>query len=213
VLGPQAASFTAAAVVNAATFTAGIAPGGIVSIFGSGLASPGAVTTVDVDGEAATLISASSFQINAVLPPDIAPGLHALRVKSPYGTVQQQVNVSAVAPAIFLVGSPPVGAIENQDYSLNGPDNPAARGQVLVVFATGLGAVTKKGQLSSVNTAVTAVVNGVELAVNFAGLTPGFVGLYQVNVPIPAGMVPGLGVSLTLKQGGQMSNTVTVAIQ
>jgi uncharacterized protein (TIGR03437 family) len=91
--------------------------------------------------------------------------------------------------------------------------NPLARGQVLVAFATGLGATTKKGALSSANATVTAVVNGVELPVAFAGLTPGYVGLYQVNIPIPAATVPGLGLSLTLKQGGQVSNTVFVAVQ
>lgn len=212
-LTPQSANFTAAGVVNAATFTAAIAPGGIVSIFGSGLASSAAATTVDIDGEALSVLSSSPFQINAVLPGDVTPGAHALRVTSPFGTVQQQVTVSALAPAIFLVGNPPVGAVENQNGSLNGPANPGARGEVLVVFATGLGAVMKRGQLSSTNATVTAVVNGVELPVNFAGLTPQFAGLYQVNVPIPANSAPGSGISLTLKEGGVLSNTVTVAVQ
>jgi uncharacterized protein (TIGR03437 family) len=134
-------------------------------------------------------------------------------VKSPFGTAQQPVTVSAVAPAIFLVGTPPVGAVENADGSLNGPANPVARGQALVVFATGLGATTKKGSLSVTNATVTVLVNGVESAAIFAGLAPGFIGLYQVNVAIPANSVPGLGVSLTLKQGGQLSNSVNVAIQ
>ena len=213
VLAPQTANFTAAGVVNAATFTAGIAPGGIVSIFGSGLASNGAATSVDIDGEALAVLSASAFQINAVLPADVAQGTHTLRVKSPYGTASQQVTVSAVAPAIFLVGSPAVGAVENQDGSLNSPINPLSRGQVLVVYATGLGATTKHGSLSTVNTTVTAVVNGVELPVQFAGLAPGYIGLYQVNVAMPAGSAPGLGNSLTLKQGGLVSNSVMVAIQ
>jgi uncharacterized protein (TIGR03437 family) len=60
---------------------------------------------------------------------------------------------------------------------------------------------------------VTVVLNGVELPVAFAGLAPGYAGLYQVNVTIPAGTVPGLGISLTLKQGGQVSNSVIVAIE
>jgi uncharacterized protein (TIGR03437 family) len=60
---------------------------------------------------------------------------------------------------------------------------------------------------------VTAVVNGTELPVSFAGLAPGFVGLYQVNIPIPAATPPGSGVSLTLKQGGQISNAVEIALQ
>ena len=212
-LAPATTNVTAGGVVNAATFTEAIAPGGIVSIFGSGLASTAGSTTVDIDGEALTVLSASAFQINAVLPADVTQGSHTLRVKSPFGAAQQPVTVSAVAPAIFLVGTPPVGAVENADGSLNGLSNPAGRGQELVVFATGLGATNKKGSLSVTITTVTVLVNGIESAVDFAGLAPGFVGLYQVNVPIPPNSVPGLGVSLTLKQGGQLSNSVNVAIQ
>ena len=96
---------------------------------------------------------------------------------------------------------------------MNGPANPLPRGQVLVVYATGLGAVTKQGQLSVTAATVTALVNGQEVPVQFAGMAPGYIGLYQVNVPIPAAMAPGLGVSLTLKEGGVLSNTVTVAVQ
>ena len=212
-VGPQDVSFTAGAVVNAATFTSGIAPGGIMTIFGAGLAGPGSATTVDMDGSVATVLWASPFQINAQVPPGIAPGVHTLRVSSLYGVAQQSVSVSAVAPAIFLMGNPSAGAVLNQDFSINGPANPLPRGQVLVVYATGLGAVTRQGQLSVTTAPVTAVVNGQELPVQFAGSAPGYVGLYQVNVPIPTAMPPGLGVSLTLKEGGQLSNTVVVALQ
>ncbi len=212
-VGPQEASFTAGAVVNAATFTSGIAPGGIMALFGTGLSATGSVPTVDMDGTIATVLWASAFQINAQVPPDIAPGVHTLRVRSAYGAAQQSVSVSAVAPAIFMMASPSAGAVLNQDFSMNGPANPLPRGQVLLVYATGLGAVTKQGQLSVTAAPVTALINGQELAVDFAGLAPGYVGLYQVNVRIPAATPPGLGVSLTLKEGGQLSNTVSVALQ
>ena len=156
-----------------------------------------------MDGTGAPVIFASPFQINAQVPPGIAPGVHTLRVSSPYGGAQQSVSVSAVAPAIFQMGSSTAGAVLNQDFSM----------QVLVVYATGLGAVARQGPLSVTVATVTAVVNGQELPAAFAGLAPGYVGLYQVNVPIPAATAPGLGVSLTLKEGGQVSNTVAVALQ
>ena len=73
--------------------------------------------------------------------------------------------------------------------------------------------MTPRGGTSQTNATVTVVVNGVELPVQFAGLAPGFTGLYQVNVAIPAATPPGLGVPLMLKIGGQLSNTVTMAIQ
>jgi uncharacterized protein (TIGR03437 family) len=111
------------------------------------------------------------------------------------------------------VGNPAVGAVVNPDGSLNGPGHPATRGQVVVVYATGLGATSKQGQLSSTITPVTVIFNGQELAAIFAGLTPGTTGEYQVNFVVPAVTPPGLGISLTLKQGGLMSNTVTLALQ
>jgi uncharacterized protein (TIGR03437 family) len=84
---------------------------------------------------------------------------------------------------------------------------------VLQVFATGLGATVKQGQYSVVATPVTAMLDGTELPVSFAGLAPGYVGLYQVNIPIPVATPPGSGVHLTLKQGGQGSNAVEIAFQ
>ena len=48
---------------------------------------------------------------------------------------------------------------------------------------------------------VTVVLNGTELPTAFAGLAPGYIGLYQVNVLIPAATPPGLGIPLTLKSG------------
>jgi uncharacterized protein (TIGR03437 family) len=213
VLGPQDVSFTASGVVNAATFTAGIAPGGIMAIFGNGLARAGSATSVDMDGTAVRLLYTSAFQINAEVPAGMAPGVHTLHIQSAFGGAQQAVTVAAVAPEIFLVGNPAVGALVNQDNSLNGPTNPLPRGKALVIYCTGLGAVTGSGQLSVATTPVTVVVNGAELPAAFAGLTPGYIGLYQVNVIIPAATPPGIGLALTLKQGGQLSNSVGLALQ
>ena len=136
-----------------------------------------------------------------------------MHVASAFGSAQQTVTVSPVAPAIFLIGYPAVGAVVNQNNSLNGPASPLPRGQVLVIYATGLGAVTRQGQLSIAATPVTVMLNGQELPTSYAGLAPGSVGEYQVNVTIPANTPPGLSVPLALKQGGQVSNTVMVALQ
>jgi uncharacterized protein (TIGR03437 family) len=213
-LAPQDVSFSADGVVNAATFVSGIAPGGIISVFGSGLWDASAVTTADIDGAALIVYPVGSgFQINAVVPGSVIPGTHMLTVHSAFGSAQQQVTVSAVAPGIFLVGNPPAGAITNSSFSLIGPTNPLPRGQTAIIFATGLGAVTQNGSVSTANATVAVVLNGVELAVQFAGLAPGFPGLYQVNVAIPTSTPPGLGIPLTLKVGGHLGNVVGVALQ
>jgi uncharacterized protein (TIGR03437 family) len=216
VLATQTAAFTSGGVVNPATFASGIAPGGLMSIFGSGLAgaSSNSATTVDFDGIPAAVLAAMPFQVNAQVPASVTPGQHLLSVHSPFGSASQTVTVSLVAPVIFLLSDGVTGAVENQDGTLNSQANPLSRGQVLVVYATGLGAVTAgNGGLSTVNSAVAAVVNGIELPASYAGLAPGFIGLYQVNIPIPAATPPGSGTPLTLKQGEQISNSVNIALQ
>jgi uncharacterized protein (TIGR03437 family) len=159
------------------------------------------------------LLLATAFQINAQVPAGMAPGVHTIHVQSAFGSAQQQVTVAAVSPGIFIVGNPPVGAMTNANYSLIGPSNPLPRGQALVIFATGLGDVTQSGQLSLTNSAVTVVLNGTEIPTFFAGLAPGFTGLYQVNVTIPAATPPGLAIPLTLTVGGVQSNSVVVSVQ
>jgi uncharacterized protein (TIGR03437 family) len=212
-LEAAAASFTPETVVNAATFAPGIAPGGIVSIFGAGLSGAGTTTTVDIDGANAAILFASPFQVNAVVPAGVTSGPHAIRLKSAFGSAQQTVTVSAVAPGIFTMGSPDAGAILNPNNTLNSPASPVSRGQYLSIYVTGLGAVVAQGSLFATTTPVTVVVGSLELSATFAGLAPGFIGLYQVNVVLPASMPPGLSIPLYLKQGGQASNQVLVSIQ
>jgi uncharacterized protein (TIGR03437 family) len=211
-LSSQDLTVLANGVVNAATFTAGIAPGGLFSVFGAGLAGPGVETIVSIDGSAAQVVAATPFQINAQLPPDVVPGPHTLRLQSAFGVFEQPVEVVAHAPAIFVLGDGR-GALVNQDGKINGPTAPLTRGQVLVIYCTGLGAVTRQGALSAVTDRVTAVLGGTELPVSFAGLTPGFVGLYQVNVTIPTTTPPGIDLPLGLRQAGEESNAVPVSVQ
>ena len=217
---PQAAAFSAAAVLNAATFVQGIAPGGLFSIFGAGLFGPSADTTVSFGGEQAPLTLKSVFQLNGQVPADLAPGSYPVTIQSAWGSATQSVNVSLTAPGIFVVssettpsGNRTVGAVINQDGTLNDLGTPAHRGDVLTVYCTGLGAVQQQDSLYVTVNPVTVLLNATELPVQYAGLTPGFIGLYQVNVPIPGGTAPGSSLSLTIKAGGVVSSTVNVAIQ
>jgi uncharacterized protein (TIGR03437 family) len=214
-IASQDVAVQAGGIVGAATFTPGIAPGGAASIFGSGLSGAGKNTMLDLDGTSMRVIFATPFQLNAEVPPGTTPGAHTLHIQSAYGTAAQTVTVSAVAPGIFMVGNPPVAAVTNAAGGLVVPSNPLARGQTVTVWATGLGAVTASGNLSVTSSTVTAVVGGVELPVQFAGLAPGFLGLglYQVNVLIPTSTPPGLNVPFALKIEGQLSNAVSLAIQ
>ncbi len=208
----QTLTIRAEQVVNAASFSRLLAPGGLVSIFGAGLAASATPPTVEVDGVAAVISFASPFQINAQIPPSTAPGTSTLRLRSPFGTVDQPVTVSLVAPAVFTLGVG-VGAIVNQDEQINSPFAPASRGQVIVVYGTGFGATRAQGALQVASTPMTATLSGRPLTVNYAGLTPGFIGLYQANLLIPNDLPPALDYQLVLRQATVDSNPVNVAVQ
>jgi len=232
VLTPQDVTLTAAGIVNAATLAAGIAPGGLMTILGSGLAGPGAESVVEVNGMTAKVVTRSPFQINAQVPPDLPPGSYAVRVQSPYGASEQMVEVRATAPAIYIVSRDlvqPRGVVVNQDGKVNAPLTPGKRGQTLTIYCTGLGAVAPRGTQFAAQNPVTVILNNVEIQPTFAGLAPvseppliaqqsgsglaAEVGLYQVDVTIPLGMPPGIDLPVSLRQAGGDSNTVFVAVQ
>ena len=127
-------------------------------------------------------------------------------------------------PTIFTVdqsGSGP-GVITDAQGALINASNPAQRGQVVVVYATDLGPtdppvttgeITPVSTLASVVNSVTATIGGVPAVVEFAGLTPGFIGLYQVNARITQNAPLGDQVELYLEQNEVRGNTVTLVIR
>jgi uncharacterized protein (TIGR03437 family) len=202
-------SLTPGGVVNAASLTADFAPGGLVSIYGAGF---GGSAAVQVNGAPAAVLATFPFQVNAQIPPDAVSGTATLSVASANGSAQQTIVVHDVAPAIFST-APGQAAIANQDTLLNTPSNPAVRGSEIVIYGTSFGAVSSAGDLSPAVMPASAVIGGVEIPAEFAGLTPGSIGLYQANVILPTTLPPGLFLPLYIKQGTATSNTVTVAVQ
>ena len=219
-LAPQDVTLTPAGIVNPATLSAGIAPGGLMAIFGGGLAGPGADSIVTVNGATARVVTSSPFQINAEVPPDLPPGTYAVRVQSPYGASEQTVEVRATAPTIYLVSGDLAlsrGVISNQDGTVNAPLTPGKRGQAVTIYCTGLGAVSLQGDVTAAQFAaqapVTVVLNKVEIQPAFAGLVPDQIGLYQVKLTIPVATPPGIDLPVLLRQAGGDSNTAFVAVQ
>ncbi len=134
-----------------------------------------------------------------------APGLFATNQA---GTGQGAIRINGVVSI-----AAPVGAF---------PDSrPAKRGEIIQLYGTGLGTVANRPStgfpasttvLSRTLTDPTATLGGNPAPVQFSGLAPGSVGLYQVNVTIPADAVTGDAVPVQITIGGILSNTVTVAI-
>ncbi len=209
---PATPQFTAAAIVNAASFTPALAPGGLFTIFGSGLTQGAMPVSIQIGGEEATVIAASPFQVSGQVPPDLEPGSYQMTLSSPRGSNTQLVTIQRVAPAIFQLPNQ-YGAILNQNGTVNSPDNPAQRGQAIVIYTTGLGVVSRQRNLDIVQDPPAVVIEGTELQPFFAGLSPGFIGLYQINVSLPSAIAPGLTLTVIVRQNDITSNPVELAVQ
>jgi uncharacterized protein (TIGR03437 family) len=99
--------------------------------------------------------------------------------------------------------------------------NPAARGETVVLYMTGLGPVSNtpaSGVAASLTVLSPTVIvpqvtiGGFVASVAFSGLTPGFIGLYQVNVQVPAAVASGL-LDVSVQANGVTSNTAKLAVQ
>jgi uncharacterized protein (TIGR03437 family) len=221
----------AAAVVNAASMLAGpVAPGEIVSIFGTGLGpdagaigaygAGGLLSTalggveVRFAGVSAPLFYVQAGQINAQVPYETASGAAQVEVYYRAELVgEADVQVAAASPAIFPV-------LVNQDGWINCPSAPAARGEIVVFYATGEG-LTATGDVTGQPAAppyaqprlpVTVTVGGVNAETLYAGSAPGFVGVMQVNIRVPGGVAPGQA-AVQLSVGGFASPAVTVWVE
>ena len=222
-------------LTNAASYTPTVAPGELISIFGAGLAAAPASATqlplpaqlsgaqVTVNGVAAPLLYASPQQLNLQIPFETQSGIANVQVSSSEGTSTMTVQVAATAPAIFALnqqGTGPGAILHGTTYQVVTDSNPAAAGQIISIFCTGLGAVNPPAQTGAVppdppSQAVAAVqvsIAGVTVQPLYAGVAPGYPGLYQINAQLPPGTPPGAQ-PLTVIQNGSTSNTVTLAVR
>jgi len=233
-----------AGVVHGASFTPNgpVAPGSIVSIFGTSLADqtilsstlplPNALagTSVTIGGRTLPLLYVSEKQINAQLPFGLLPNITEQLVvtRDDMISAPEPVAVVAAEPGVFTVNQSGVGPAVVTAVHTDGTQNPvdanhpAQAGDVLEIYCTGLGEVNPRAVAgfpiplqpeSIVVDTVTATIGGINAPVQFAGATSGFVGLYQVNVAVPSGIPPSATTPLVLTQGGLNSRTVTIATQ
>lgn len=221
----------ALAVSNAASGNAGaVAPGSLASIYGSDLAASTAnagifpiptvlgSATVSVDGTAAPVLYASPTQLNVQIPFETSPGSAAISVSvNGVAIGTSAIPVQSAAPGLF-VEPQNQAAVINQDGTTNSQAQPAATGSVIAAYLTGLGAVSPPiatgaaAPLNALSTVsgITATIGGIAASVQFAGLAPGFAGLYQVNIQVPqlpAGQYP-----LQVSASGVASNAALVSI-
>jgi uncharacterized protein (TIGR03437 family) len=231
-------AISAGGVVNGASFSPSpvpVSPGSIISIFGVNLAPSTALASavplptelagasVRINGIPAPLFFVSSGQINAQLPFEVPTGTATAIVRHAAGeSAAETFNVATAAVGIFQFPATNRAVVLNQDGTVNGPDNPEARGRIMVVFLTGQGPLSPPvptGQaapsspLSFASLRATANIGRAAADVKFLGLTPGFVGLAQANIEVPATAATGNEVVMFVSVDGQAGNTATVSIR
>ena len=213
----------------------GVAPGTAVQIYGANLAAPGTSalapvvpfpvtlggTSVLIGGIAAPLYYVSPGQINAQVPYELTPGnQYQIVVNTSNGpAVPDPVGLAAATPGIAAFASGTLIA-QHSDFSLVTATAPAKPGENLVIYLAGLGAtanqpVTGAGAPlppTGPKIAVTLTVNGTAIETAFVGLTPGAVGLYQINFKLPDD-TPAGDLPLRVSQAGALSNVTILPVR
>jgi uncharacterized protein (TIGR03437 family) len=223
-----------ATTVSAASFAGKLASKAIVTGFGAGLATTtldapsqplptnlGGTTVRVTDSQGVTRLSPlfyiSPLQINYQLPPDTAAGPAVVTVTSGDDRVSTgAIQVINAAPALFTASQNGQGAAIALDaFTFTGPPFNAARANgepnVLAFFGTGLGADATDID-GNVNASVQVRVDANPVIVLYAGRTPGFTGLNQLNVALPVGIGAGTH-TVQVSRDAVTSNSVTIEIR
>jgi uncharacterized protein (TIGR03437 family) len=232
-------SFTAAGIVNAASFVAGLVPGSLATLFGKGLSivSGGVLaggrtslngTSVSVGGTPAPLVSIVnqsgqeqiSFQVPFELQGSTSTSVQVTNNGS--STTVSSVPVLPAQPGIFAVafGGTTTAAVIHLNGQLVAPQDAAQAGEVVSLFLTGMGPLQPSvatGDLGPIPPAtttlpVTVKVAGIGCNVLFSGYAPGAIGLYQINFQIPSNIPSGPSVTLVASAGSFSSTQSSLPI-
>lgn len=207
---------------SSAPFTAQLSPGEFLTLLGTNLApSPMAATTlplppslngvqVMINGRQAPIQFVSPGQINVVVPffTESIAQIQVINNNKSSNTVTQFVG--ATSAGVFTIpegGIFDAAALHAADFTLVSDSSPAQAGETVAVYVAGLGTVTPAAQdgAAGLGTApynqtvslpqvylADSAGNFPQATVSFAGLAPGFAGLYQINFTVPTGLASGL---------------------
>ncbi|MEO8368726.1 MAG: PQQ-dependent sugar dehydrogenase [Candidatus Solibacter sp.] len=239
--GSTAPRLTSSAVTNAASFAPGMVAGSLATAFAAGVRDASGVTVADrvplpvslggvsvsVGGVAAPIYSVSNVagteQVNFQVPFEVAGRSSATVVvtRDAQASASVDVPLAAVQPGVYTLDGTAAIVVHAADYSLSDAAHPLRSDEYAFVYVSGLGAVANApatgagGPASPPATAsadVRVTLGGVDCPVQFAGLAPGFVGVYQVNFRVAAGAVSGLR-DLVVRANGVDSPAVRVSVQ
>ena len=233
------APLTLGARNSASGAAAYISPGGLVSIYGAGLADSTVTSStlpfptqaggaeVLLGGQPLPLRYVGGNQVNAQVPfgLNINTTQQLVVQRGTTLSVPQNVLVAPAQPGIYTQdqsGSGPGIIVDNSTNTLITAGNPARAGDIVVIYCNGLGAVNppvptgtpapSTEPLARTVNPVTVTIGGLNAPVLFAGLAPGFPDLYQINAQLPPAIASGQ-MPIVLTVAGQTSPAVTIAIK
>jgi uncharacterized protein (TIGR03437 family) len=236
--GSRAPRLTSAGIVNAASFVQGLTPGSLATIFAAGVRDETGITsapsvplprslggvTVTVNGVAAPIHVIANQngqeQINFQVPIEARGSSNATVVVTRDGQASESVTVPVLEtqPAIYVSNGRAV-VVHNTGHTLVTPQRPLIPGEYAYLYATAVGrpvnepvtgAASPNAPLAEVS-GVRVTIGGVAAEVQFAGLAPGFVGVYQVNFRVPPTVAPGTP-EIVIAAGAQSSPAVRVPV-
>jgi len=238
-LGPLVPAITA--VVNGASFVGGgVVPGEIATAFGTNLTSSNGINltsglplpatfltdSLTVNNRQAALFAVDNVngqqQYNFQVPWEVANGPTVTISASNNDTSSASITVPVLAaqPGIFnySAGGNSYGAILRANFQLANAAAPAKPGETVLIYCTGLGAVSsppadgEPGNGQTTMATPTVTIGGTKATVSFSGLAPGFVGLYQINVEVPATLAAG-NQPVVVEVSGASSNSVLLPVE
>ena len=237
------------AVINNASYlyvSDTVAPGSIAAVFGSRVTDgrsclqPTCFPTLDSNDRVNTTLSGASVTVNGIPAPILyaraSPG--QLGIQIPYevtgtsasvvitvagqSSAPKTVSITSVSPGLFTAnqGGTGAAAIKHSDGVTDvTAQNPAQPGEVVILYATGLGLVTPAvptGALPTGETSAlikpTVMIDGVAAEVRYWGLSGCCAGLNQLNVVIPPGTRSGSELAIVLESSGFRHEAATIAV-
>lgn len=231
---------TSRSVLNAASFQPGITPGSLATAFASGITNSVEIVSAQsvplprelagvrllINGSPAPILAVANVngqeQVNFQAPFEIS-GANSVRVAVSYqGATSPEIEVPVTAqhPGIFV--SDGLGLVVHQrGFALMTAENPLDRGESVFFYATGLGPVSNTPEtgaggpttsLAIARTTPSVSFGGETVQAAFSGLAPGFVGIYQVNVSVPANARSGAQ-DMTISVAGSTSPPVRIVVR
>jgi uncharacterized protein (TIGR03437 family) len=206
---------------------AAVAPGTVAQVYGGSLTPstsiPGLLplptvvngTSVLIGAFLAPLYSLSGGQLNVQIPTELTPNRqYSILVSSGAAfTLPDTLTTTDVSPGLLNFA-------QHTDFTTISASSPAKAGETVLLYLVGMGATDLAVASGAVSPSPPATVSNTPLVsingqggmVSFSGLTPGLVGLYQINVQVPNG-TPSGDASVTVTQNGTPSNAVTIPVQ